>query len=122
MQKTCKIFVDSLVAQSSALAAAYAEVNEYWEPDEPPLTSLFAALGEQIAEELDKGNEVKRSVFDLIEHAMMSGDESLVIAVATGLIEAMVARAGSSEDAWECIAAGLGEASRRHAEAWRGNL
>ncbi|MCH8500240.1 MAG: hypothetical protein LAT63_17365 [Marinobacter sp.] len=121
MQQSCKLFVDSLLARSNALSAAYAELNEYWLPDEPPLTSLFAALGDRIAEELGQGKDVDDSIFDLIERAMVSGDEILILAVATGLIEAMVARAGSSDDEWERIVAWLGEASRSHAEAWRGN-
>lgn len=120
MQQSCEVFIDSLVVSSPALEAAYDDVKAYWEPDEPPTTTLFAALGEGIAEELGKGNEVSRSVSDQIEQAMRSDDENLVTAVATGLIESMVAWAGSSEDAWKLIANWLGEVSKRHAEAWRG--
>jgi len=119
MQQACKIFIDSIGAKSSALGTTYAETNEYWEPDEPPLTSLFAALGDRIAEEFDKGGEIDRSVSDLIERAMESDDEQLVTVVATGLIEAMVARAETQKDTWTRIAAWLGNTSRRHAEVWR---
>lgn len=119
MEKSCREFVDTLIEQAASLQIAYRETVEYWEPDEPPVTTLFAALGGQIAEDFDRtGTEVNQSIFRLIEAAMVSDDRSLVTAVATGLIEAIVGRAWRQEDLWLRILPMLGDLTRQHAEAW----
>lgn len=119
MEVSCQEFVDSLVSLSEGLQVSLRETMEYWRPDEPPVTILFAALGHQIAEDFDVvGADVNQRVFRLVEEAMGSGDIGLVTAVATGLIEAITAEAAHKEGLWPRIAPMLGELSRRHAEAW----
>lgn len=117
----CDDFVGLLAAISGGVQAAYQEVLAEWLPEEPPVTTLFAALGDRIAEDFDSaGVDTNRQVFSLIEKAMGSGDSGLVTAVATGLIEALVTRAARGEDLWKRMAPFLGPRSLRHAEAWLG--
>jgi hypothetical protein len=108
-----------MIGQSRNLESAYRESIEYWEPDAPPVTVLFSALGDQVAEHFDStDDEVNRRIFDLIETAMKSGENELVVAVATGTIEAVVARAFCEEGLWNRIAPMLGTLSKQHAQAW----
>jgi hypothetical protein len=117
--KGCEDFVGLLAAASGGVHAAYQEVLNEWQPEEPPVTTLFAALGDRIAEDFGSaGVDANRRMFSLIEQAMESSDQRLVTAVATGLIEALVTRAVRSEGLWEEMASLLGPRSRHHAEAW----
>lgn len=113
-------FVDCLTAASGELEAAYQEVLKAWSPEEPPSTTLFAAFGDRIAQVFGRvGEDSNRLVFSLIEQAMASGDQRLVTAVATGLIEALVNRAiGESDARWRQIESYLGPRSLDHANAW----
>ncbi|HXH46479.1 MAG TPA: hypothetical protein VNK51_21910 [Bradyrhizobium sp.] len=86
----CEDFVSLLIAASGGVQAAYQEALDEWRPEEPPVTILFAALGDRIAEDFGRaGVDANRRIFSLIEQAMESGDQGLVTAVATGLIEAL---------------------------------
>lgn len=114
-------FVNGLVHQTLGLKTAYKEVLEYWHPDEPPVTTLFAALGDRIADDFDITEpSVNSQIFALIESAMNSSDQRLVTAVATGLIEAMISRVVAKEECLQRLMQGLGVLSRKHAEAWMG--
>jgi len=115
----CEEFAGLLAAASSGVRAAYQDVLDEWRPEEPPVTTLFAALGDRIAEDFDSaGVDINRQIFSLIEDAMESGDQGLVTAVATGLIEALVTRAVRSEGLWKRMAPLLGPRALHHAEAW----
>ncbi|UJB19124.1 MULTISPECIES: DUF7674 family protein [Lysobacter] len=115
----CGHFLSLLVATSDGVQAIYQEVVDDWLPEDPPVTTLFAALGDRIAEEFtDGGADSNLHIFALIEQAMENGDEKLATAVATGLIEAMVARAVQSENQWKQMAPLLGPRSLHHAESW----
>jgi hypothetical protein len=119
METSYREFINVLVEQSAGLRAAYRETLDYWGPDEPPITILFGELGAQIVEDFDKvGTDVNQRTFQLIEAAMASGDDKLVTAVATGLIEAIVGKAARQEDLWQHISLMFGDLSRKHAEAW----
>lgn len=112
-------FVALLAITSAGIQSAYQEVLEDWEPEEPPVTTLFAALGDRIAEDyVSTDIETNRCIFSLIEQAMESSDQYLVTAVATGLIEALVTSAFRSEGLWNQIAPLLGPRTLRHAESW----
>ena len=117
--KGCEDFVRLLAAASCGVQAAYQEALDEWQPEAPPVTTLFAALGDRIAEDFGSaGFDANRRLFSLIEQAMESRDQGLVTAVATGLIEALVARAVQSAGLWNEMAPLLGPRSRHHAEAW----
>jgi hypothetical protein len=119
MENSYREFINILIEQSAGLRATYHETLEYWEPDEPPITTLFGELGGQIVEDFYKvGKDVNQQIFKLIEAAMASGDDKLITAVATGLIEAIVAKAARQEDLWRNVSLMFGDLSRKHAEAW----
>lgn len=119
MEKSCYEFIDALIEQPAGLQATYWETIEYWAPDEPPVTTLFAALGARIAEDFNN-TEMHENlrIFRLVETALTSGNTELATAVATGLIEAIIARAWRQKDLWPHISPMLGDLSRKHAEAW----
>lgn len=115
----CEEFAGLLAAASGGVKAAHQEVLDDWRPEEPPVTTVFAALGYRIAEEFDSADgDTNRRIFSLIEEAMESDDQSLATAVATGLIEALVTRAVQNESLWKRMAPLLGPLSLHHAEAW----
>ncbi len=119
MQVSCQEFVSQIVRLSEGMKTSLHETLEYFAPNEPPVTALFEALGDRIAEDFDSASlDVNQQVFHLIEEAMGSGDSHLVTAVATGLIEAIVTRTARSEGLWLRIFPMLGERSLHHAKAW----
>ncbi|MBQ0746322.1 MAG: hypothetical protein KBT82_06635 [Marinobacter sp.] len=119
MKDSCREFIDALIQISTEMQAAYQETSDYWSPDEPPVTTLFAALGDRIAENFQKEKaDINHRIFQLIEAAMTSDDDNLVTAVATGLIEALIARVSQEEPMRRRILSVLGEQSRKHAEIW----
>lgn len=116
---TYEDFLTLLMACSGRVRSTYQEVVEDWYPEEPPITTLFAALGKQIVEDFDiSETDLNRRIFSLIEQAMESSDQRLVTAVATGLIEAMVNRAARRDGLLERLKASLGPQSLNHANAW----
>ncbi len=119
MKMRCEDFLGSLAAISVGVRATHQEVLDEWSPEEPPVTTLFAALGDRIAEDFDNADgNTNRQVFSLIEEAMEGGDSGLVTAVATGLIEALVTRTARDEGLWKRMTPFLGTKSLHHAEAW----
>ncbi|KAA5918991.1 hypothetical protein F1536_29020 [Achromobacter xylosoxidans] len=104
---------------SDRAQTAYRDVIDEWQPEEPPVTELFAALGYQIAEDFRCADtDANLRTFSLIEKAMESGDQELITAVATGIIEALVTRAAQVEGLWAQVAPVLGRRSLHHAESW----
>jgi hypothetical protein len=121
MMLSCENFVNLLAASSGGVQTACQEVLNEWMPEEPPVTILFAALGDRIAEDFyNAGIDTNRRVFSLIELAMESGNQRLVTSVATGLIEALVTRAMQNKILWSQMALLLGPRSLHHAKAWLG--
>lgn len=121
MDTVSKDFVNALIHLTSGLQTAHDETLEYWHPDEPPVTTLFAALGDRIADEFKiMDQDMNSRIFALIESAMASGDQELVTAVATGLIEAMISRVAANEESLQQLTQALGLLSRKHAKVWLG--
>ena len=115
----CQEFIDKLISCSIALQAKHKEILREWTPDAPPITTLFAALGAQIARDFCNGNRQNiRRISLLIEQAMESDDAQLVTAVATGLIEALVTKANKADGCWQDLVSQLGPRSRHHAQSW----
>ncbi len=119
MQKSCQEFVNQIVKLSEGMQISIRETEEYFAPNEPPVTAVFEALGDRIAGDFDCTSlDVNLQVFRLIEDAMVSGDSHLVTAVATGLIEAIATETARNEGLWQRISPMLGERSLHHAKAW----
>jgi hypothetical protein len=119
MNKHCQNFIRSLDAAFPSTKKIESDMASEWAPEEPPVTTLFAAVGYEIAESFDSNDEaVNRSLFALIEKSMDSADPMLGVAVATGLIEGMATRAAQVDGLWARITPQLGPKSLSHANAW----
>lgn len=119
MNTVCHEYIENLSQYSEGMKKVYNDVFEYWNPREPPLTILFGAIGDRIAEDFEIVEVENNSrIFHTIESAMLSNDTELVTAVATGLVESLVTRASQNEELLGRIWLMLGEQSRKHAEAW----
>lgn len=112
-------FIRLLSVASNGVQEAYQDVLDEWRPEEPPVTMLFAALGYRIADDFFCTNtDANLRIFSLIEQAVESGDQELLTAVTTGLIEALVTRAVQIEGLWSQLVPMLGPRSLQHADAW----
>ena len=121
MKPSCLNFVNAFVDQSLDLKLAHQKMLDEWMPENPPLTILFGALGDQVIENLSGREEAaNRRIFQLVETAMASDDEELRTAVATGLIEAVVTKTDGKEALWQYALSLFGDLSKKHAEWWRG--
>ena len=119
MRGSCEAFVRELLELEPSLQVVRDEAIDYWTPEEPPVTTLFAEFGMRVARDFDAlGRERAGSVLALVERSVGDGDEALRTAVATGLIEALAAVAEKRPGTWERIRAAMGPASRSHADAW----
>lgn len=112
-------FLVSLLNVSDGIRKAHRAMIEDWHPEDPPITTLYAGLAFQIADDFEGcQSEAKDRIFSLVERAMESGDQDLVEVVATGLLEALVVRAMETEGLWEQIKSYLGPRSLRYVEGW----
>jgi hypothetical protein len=116
LNPNCKLFIEQLSAVSNSLEEQVRATFDYWHPEEPPLTTLFADLGQKIVDTIENTGTFPHPVlFSLIEEGMKSGDSELDTAVATGLVEAIVAF-GTESRHWKNILESLGPRTRSYAE------
>jgi hypothetical protein len=59
-----------------------------------------------------------RAIFEVIEAAMVKGDDTLQDAVATDLIEGLISSSDNRPGGWDMIAPYLGVKSKLYADAW----
>ncbi|MGL4860954.1 MAG: DUF7674 family protein [Enterobacteriaceae bacterium] len=107
-------------ALSQLVAKTVKSEYEYWMPEEPQPISLFGEVGRSIVQDVENMTQKQRGqIFQHIETGMLSDDDELATAVATGLVEGIVTETDSDESLWIEIESYLGEKSREHAIAWR---
>jgi hypothetical protein len=89
-----------------------------WAPEAPPVTCLFGDFGDVIRDNYASvdPDEVRRW-FACIEQGVNSGNEVLIAALATGLIEVLV-NSHYGKPNWSEMEALLGPESLRYAIAW----
>ncbi|WP_330985920.1 MULTISPECIES: DUF7674 family protein [Enterobacterales] len=93
---------------------------EYWSPEEAPLILLFASIGKALANQFDELSDTERELlFQHVEDGMLSNDDDLATAVATGLVESIVNASNGNDELWRRIEKKLGSESQKHAIAWR---
>ncbi|WP_407273413.1 hypothetical protein V6C39_13485 [Dickeya ananatis] len=99
------------------------EVNksvEYWYPDLPPTILLFSLVGKALVNQLASLEQSDKSIFfQHIETGMMSDNDDLATAVATGLIESLVTATDGNESVWKEIESNLHAESKKHALSWK---
>lgn len=118
MNEYCRNFMLKVCNLAAPLAETHRETIDEWSPGDPPTTIAFADIGQRVVDDIEMlSPSAEKALFQLIEEGMMSSDEELGRAVATGLIEAMVGRAASL-GTWDKIRARLGKLSRDHADRW----
>ncbi len=94
-------------------------LKDEWSPRTVPITTIYEALGELVAEHFETMlDPVRRNIFELIEQAVVEGDALLSTAVCTGLIEAMTTVASKNSDLWSKIRKVMGPQTLHHANAW----
>ena len=121
MQMNEAEFIKRLRIISSEVLCDYDREVKDWAPEPSPLTTRFSAIGDKLAElTLSSGVGVGPDVYELVELALVTGDDDLQTAVNTGLIEAMVARSFDEVSGWSRIRERLGPKSLSHAESWIG--
>lgn len=104
---------------SIELQNALASLRADWKPEDPPVTLSWAVIGRTFAESFDLIEDEKRvEFFRLIEGGMESGNRSLMDAVATGLIEAMIAVSDRNPGLWARMAPYFKGRSLEYAHAW----
>ena len=123
MEDSCELRMaaDSLAQICQSISGCIESTYKEWYPDDPPSTVLFGEIGWRIAQ-VDKSipNSTRMTLFSEIERFMKNGSETLQTAVATGLLEALLAAASSGTVNFDFsrIAACLGAQSRAHCHAW----
>lgn len=112
-------YIRNLVADVPALDVVLNVCLQKWGTT-PPITLVFAEVGDAIAENLPSlSNETRRKVFAAIEDGMVSEDTTLRTAMGTGLVEALVAGADKNPNLWAELESLLGTATMKYAIAWR---
>lgn len=120
MEKKWFLFASNLMQKYSQLKIDGGKVIQNWAPNDPPEIILFAAFGRSIGNYFDSYHpDERKALFIFIEDGMTSDDEELSIAVATGLIEALVSVSDKKEGLWTKLEVELGPRSKAHAIAWR---
>lgn len=116
-------FLAELFSIDPSLRVVSKTVYDDWAPGNPPLTILFATLGIKFAEGYEgRDFEINQKILRLVEEGVISEDDELGTAVATGMVEAMVNNFLLDGTRWEKHKKELGEQTLRHAEAWAGNV
>lgn len=118
MKQNAVDFLNRLVCISAAITQKRDETIAYWAPDEPPITIAFSEIGQALVDEIAfLDNVTLQEAFSMIEDGVVSEDEELSTAVATGLIEGMVGFA-AEKGAYHQLLTLLRPNSRSHAQAW----
>jgi hypothetical protein len=101
------------------VARAVAELRDDWAPDTPPSIVTMSTIGRTVASIADAERESDlEQVFSLIERLLVHGDESVKNAIATGLLESLLAAASAKRVDFRRVAPHLGKESRRYCQEW----
>jgi hypothetical protein len=87
----------------------------YWDPEFPPLTTLFSTMANSFIDEFNSIDERESQiVFDAIEEMLEGEDQDLDIGASTGFLETIATKHNFSKKAKEM----LGEKSRLFLQEW----
>lgn len=111
--------VESLIRVSSRLRIAYEGLNNDWFPDVPPLTIVFSNLGRDLCRHASSLTDVElQKVCDSIEILLDQGQEVVKNAVATGMLEAMLAESSAGRFDMSVLSAFLGQRTKAYCRSW----
>ncbi len=64
----CVQFIDEITKKFDGLQNAVNEINEYWKPDQAPVTIIFAAIGKELVRQFDSiKNEKNQRFFNVLK-------------------------------------------------------
>ena len=87
LMKEIESFVSKLLTNVPELSETYEETIKYWEKN-PPILLLLADLGRELARLKDINENSLKSILDLVELEILSENEKISTAFATGFLEA----------------------------------
>lgn len=120
MTKLINDYVGVFTQRSEHIKNAVNRCVEYWLPEEAPLILLFTTIGKALVKQLDAlSDDEKTLLFQHIEDGMLSNEDELATAVATGLVESLVTASDGNDELWKDIEQHLGSESNKHAIAWK---
>jgi hypothetical protein len=120
-----------LLARFSAVSRVAADVvgsiAAHWAPHEPPLTVAMGGIARSLIDRADQLREAELcAVFDVVETILSTGTQPEQDAVATGLLEALLAAADRNTVSGARVLSFAGPKAAEYLRAWnaftRGDL
>ncbi|NEQ42446.1 MAG: hypothetical protein F6K00_02340 [Leptolyngbya sp. SIOISBB] len=94
---------------------AFERVVDDWSPEIPPLTILFAEIGDSFVRDFKAiDDRESQAVFNAIETMLTGKDEALNVGASTGFLEAIAVKPEFDKKAKSM----LGEESKKFLHAW----
>ncbi|MCU7784394.1 hypothetical protein [Lelliottia amnigena] len=120
MNSLTNSYISMFTERSVYIKNAVNRCLDYWAPEQAPLILLFSVIGKSLVNQFNMFNDAdKAMLFQHIEDGMLSNDDDLATAVATGLVESLVNASDGNDELWGKIVQNLGIESQKHAIAWR---
>jgi hypothetical protein len=90
-----------------------------WSPDVPPLTIVFSTFGRSLCTNAPTSTEAELAeTFAAIEDLVTQGNEKVKDAVATGMLEAMLAESSPGKFDMSKIVSFLGPETKAYCRSW----
>ena len=100
-------------------ALAQSEVVEEWSPDEPPSVIFMSAVASAIASKISEfSNHDLQTTFGIVERLLVNGNDLVKDAVATGLLETLLAESSAQKLDFAVLSSFLGAESKMYCIAW----
>jgi hypothetical protein len=113
-------FAEEMLAKSAFLQEHCHDLEQHRDPGEETPIGMMGDFGLEIASGYETMTPAERTlILGLIEQGLLSHDEDVSTAVATGLIEGLIHRAEVIDGRWEKIEPDLGPEARAYADAYR---
>ncbi len=98
---------------------AYNAQLRNWAPDVPPVTILFGAFGWSLCSHAPQASTLElASTCDLIEQLMSRGTEPVKTAVATSMLEAILAASSAGKFDFRLLAPSLCPLTKAYCQSW----
>ena len=111
--------IERLIGVSPVLKKSYQALMSEWQPQSPPITLVFAALGRCVSVEQDQlSHEVAKSIWSTVEDLLVSGSEVVKDAVATGFTEAVLSEVSSGRLSSSRFVPYIGSTTRMYCQEW----
>src|SRR5687768_584413 len=110
--------VNRFVNAATPLQEAYERLVVEWSPEAPPPNIVFSTFGDSLCEHASSiAESTMTEIWIAAEDLLVHGDESVRNAVATGMLEAMVAKSSSGRFDMSTIARFVGPEAKAYCKA-----